>query len=105
MEFALKLESNRNSRLRFSSPPLEPLIACIDREKPALTHFLISRPPSSLHSVIKIDRDERRIGLRINAANYSSEQLAAEVAAHDSMSEGDDLMKLGELLDEATRES
>lgn len=54
--------------------------------------------------VIKIDRDERRIALSIKAANYSSEQLAAEAAVYDSMNEGEDLMKLGDLLDEATRD-
>jgi len=52
--------------------------------------------------VIKIDRDERRIGLSIKAANYSSEELAAEAAVYDSIKDGEDLMKLGDLLDEAT---
>lgn len=52
--------------------------------------------------VIKIDRDERRIGLSIKAANYSSEQLVAEAAVYDTMKDGEDLMKLGDLLDEAT---
>lgn len=52
--------------------------------------------------VIKIDREERRIGLSIKAANYSSEQLAAEAAVYDTMKDGEDLMKLGDLLDEAT---
>lgn len=52
--------------------------------------------------VIKIDREERRIGLSIKAANYSSEELAAEAAVYDNMKDGEDLMKLGDLLDEAT---
>ena len=52
--------------------------------------------------VIKIDRDERRIGLSIKAANYSSEQLEAEAAVYDSLKEGEDLMKLGDILDQAT---
>lgn len=52
--------------------------------------------------VIKIDRDERRIGLSIKAANYSQDELAAEVASYDTMKEGGDLMKLGEIIDEAT---
>ncbi len=52
--------------------------------------------------VIKIDRDERRIGLSIKAANYSSEELAAEAAVYDTMKEGEDLTNLGDLLDEAT---
>jgi small subunit ribosomal protein S1 len=52
--------------------------------------------------VIKIDRDERRIGLSIKAANYSADELAAEVASYDTMKDGGDLMKLGEIIDEAT---
>ena len=52
--------------------------------------------------VIKIDRDERRIGLSIKAANYSSEELEAEAAAYDSIKDGEDLMKLGDILDQAT---
>jgi len=53
--------------------------------------------------VIKIDRDERRIGLSIKAANYSAEELAAEAASYDSMKDGGDLMNLGDILDEATK--
>ncbi len=52
--------------------------------------------------VIKIDRDERRIGLSIKAANYSESELAAESAAFDSLG-GDELTSLGDILDEATR--
>jgi small subunit ribosomal protein S1 len=52
--------------------------------------------------VIKIDRDERRIGLSIKAANYSADQLAAETATYDNMKDGGDLMNLGDILDEAT---
>lgn len=52
--------------------------------------------------VIKIDRDERRIGLSIKAANYDSEQLEAEVAAYDSLQSDEDLTSLGDILDEAT---
>lgn len=52
--------------------------------------------------VIKIDRDERRIGLSIKAANYSESELAAEKAAFDSLG-GDELTSLGDILDEATR--
>jgi len=52
--------------------------------------------------VIKIDRDERRIGLSIKAASYSSDQLAAEVASYDNMKDGGDLMRLGDIIDEAT---
>lgn len=53
--------------------------------------------------VIKIDRDERRIGLSIKAANYSPEQIAAEAASYDSLKDGGDLMNLGDILDEATK--
>jgi small subunit ribosomal protein S1 len=54
--------------------------------------------------VIKIDRDERRLGLSIKAANYSEEQLAAETATYDMLnrqSSGSDMMNLGDILDEA----
>jgi small subunit ribosomal protein S1 len=52
--------------------------------------------------VIKIDRDERRIGLSIKAANYSADELAAEVASFGTMKDGGDLMRLGDIIDEAT---
>ncbi len=54
--------------------------------------------------VIKIDRDERRLGLSIKAANYSADQLAAETATYDMLnrqSSGSDMMNLGDILDEA----
>ena len=54
--------------------------------------------------VIKIDREERRLGLSIKAANYSEEQLAAETATYDMLnrqSSGSDMMNLGDILDEA----
>jgi small subunit ribosomal protein S1 len=53
--------------------------------------------------VIKIDRDDRRIGLSIKAANYSAEELEGETASYDSMKDGGDLMNLGDILDEATK--
>lgn len=53
--------------------------------------------------VIKIDKDERRIGLSIKAANYSDEDLAKERQAFDSVTSGEDLTSLGDLLDEATK--
>ena len=55
--------------------------------------------------VIKIDRDERRLGLSIKAANYSSEQLAAETATYEALkrSAGNDMMNLGDILDEASK--
>lgn len=53
--------------------------------------------------VIKIDRDERRIGLSIKAANYDENELAAETAAFDAIG-SDELTSLGDILDEATRD-
>lgn len=53
--------------------------------------------------VIKIDKDERRIGLSVKAANYSEEDLAKERQAFDSVTAGEDLTSLGDLLDEATK--
>ncbi len=51
--------------------------------------------------VIKIDKDERRIGLSVKAADYDEDALAKEVAAYDEA--GEDLTtSLGDLLDEAT---
>jgi len=44
--------------------------------------------------VIKIDRGERRIGLSIKAANYSTEQLAEEQKALDALKPGEDLVAL-----------
>ncbi|MEI6108103.1 MAG: S1 RNA-binding domain-containing protein, partial [Opitutae bacterium] len=55
--------------------------------------------------VIKIDRDERRLGLSIKAANYSAEQLAAETTAYEALNRqsGTDMMNLGDILDEAAK--
>ena len=53
--------------------------------------------------VIKIDREERRIGLSIKAASYDEEQLAAETQTYDNMKDGGDLMNLGDILDQATK--
>ena len=56
--------------------------------------------------VVKIDREERRLGLSIKAANYSSEQIAAETAAYEMLnrqSTGHDMMNLGDILDEASK--
>ena len=50
--------------------------------------------------VIKIDKDERRIGLSIKAANYSEEDLAKARQAFDSVTTGEDLTSLGDLLDD-----
>jgi small subunit ribosomal protein S1 len=53
--------------------------------------------------VIKIDRDERRLGLSIKAANYSDEELAAESASFEALSRdtSGDMMNLGDILDDA----
>ncbi len=55
--------------------------------------------------VVKIDRDERRLGLSIKAANYSAEELAAETATYEALnrSAGNDMMNLGDILDEASK--
>jgi len=51
--------------------------------------------------VIKIDKEERRIGLSIKAADYDEDALAKEVAAYDEV--GEDLTtSLGDIFDEAT---
>ena len=55
--------------------------------------------------VIKIDKDDRRIGLSIKAANYDSHQLAEEVAAYDKIKGDEDFASLGDILDEATRDN
>ena len=44
--------------------------------------------------VIKIDRAERRIGLSIKAANYSTEELEAEQKVLDALKPGEDLVAL-----------
>jgi len=51
--------------------------------------------------VIKIDKGERRIGLSIKAANYSTEQLKAEQAMLDSLKPGEDLVALQHAFDAA----
>jgi small subunit ribosomal protein S1 len=53
--------------------------------------------------VVKIDKEERRIGLSIKAANYSEADLAKERAAFDNITAAEDLTNLGDLLDEATK--
>jgi small subunit ribosomal protein S1 len=51
--------------------------------------------------VIKIDKSERRIGLSIKAAAYSTEQLKAEQAILDSLKPGEDLVALQHAFDAA----
>jgi small subunit ribosomal protein S1 len=55
--------------------------------------------------VIKIDREERRLGLSIKAANYSADQLAAETATYEALNRdsSSDMMNLGDILDEAAK--
>ena len=52
--------------------------------------------------VIKIDKEDRRIGLSIKAASYSAEQLAKEVSAFESVNKNE-LTNLGDILDEASK--
>jgi small subunit ribosomal protein S1 len=51
--------------------------------------------------VIKIDKSDRRIGLSIKAANYSTDQLKAEQAALDALRPGEDLVALQHAFDAA----
>jgi small subunit ribosomal protein S1 len=51
--------------------------------------------------VIKIDKSDRRIGLSIKAANYSTDQLKAEQAMLDSLKPGEDLVALQHAFDAA----
>ncbi len=51
--------------------------------------------------VIKIDKNDRRIGLSVKAANYSNEQLKAEQAALDALKPGEDLVALQHAFDAA----
>jgi len=51
--------------------------------------------------VIKIDKADRRIGLSIKAATYSTEQLKAEQAILDALKPGEDLVALQHAFDAA----
>lgn len=51
--------------------------------------------------VIKIDKSDRRIGLSIKAASYSTEQLKAEQAVLDALKPGEDLVALQHAFDAA----
>lgn len=53
--------------------------------------------------VVKIDKDERRVGLSIKAANYSDADLAKERAVFDNVTANEDLTNLGDLLDKVTK--
>jgi small subunit ribosomal protein S1 len=49
--------------------------------------------------VIKIDRNERRIGLSIKAANYDASALEAEIKAYDKLKNDQELTNLGAIFD------
>jgi small subunit ribosomal protein S1 len=51
--------------------------------------------------VIKIDKENRRVGLSIKAMEYSADALAKEVSAFESVNKNE-LTNLGDILDEAT---
>ncbi|MDR0393033.1 MAG: 30S ribosomal protein S1 [Puniceicoccales bacterium] len=53
--------------------------------------------------VIKIDKDERRLGLSIKAATYDESRLAEEIKLYDTIEASQDLTNLGDLLDQATQ--
>ena len=53
--------------------------------------------------VVKIDKDERRVGLSIKAANYSDADLAKERAVFENVTANEDLTNLGDLLDKVTK--
>lgn len=53
--------------------------------------------------VIKIDKEERRVGLSIKAAAYDDSRLAEEIKNYDTISAGQDLTSLGDILDQATQ--
>jgi small subunit ribosomal protein S1 len=55
--------------------------------------------------VIKIDKADRRIGLSIKAANYSSEELEAEQHALDQLKPGEDLVALQHAFDAVNTDS
>ena len=51
--------------------------------------------------VIKVDKNDRRIGLSIKAANYDEDQLQEEAKQLDSLKPGEDLVALEHAFDEA----
>jgi len=52
--------------------------------------------------IIKVDKEERQISLSIKAAHYDDEQLKEELSSLDN-DKKEDLMSLGDILDEASR--
>lgn len=55
--------------------------------------------------VIKIDADERRIGLSIKAANYTPEQLKAEQAMFEQLKPGEDIVAMEHAFDQAQKKN
>jgi small subunit ribosomal protein S1 len=49
--------------------------------------------------VIKIDRNERRIGLSIKVAHYDASALEAEIKAYDKLKSDQELTNLGDIFD------
>ncbi|MGB0184476.1 MAG: 30S ribosomal protein S1 [Opitutales bacterium] len=78
-------------------------ISQISEERVEKIKDLLNEGDEVTARVIKIDKDERRIGLSIKAANYSEDELAKERQAFDSVTADEDMTNLGDLLDEATK--
>jgi small subunit ribosomal protein S1 len=55
--------------------------------------------------VIKIDRNERRIGLSIKAANYDVSALEAEIKAYGKLKNDQELTNLGDIFDKINMEN
>lgn len=54
--------------------------------------------------VIKIDTEDRRVGLSIKAAHYDESRLEAEIEAYNTINTHEELSNLGDILDEASKE-
>lgn len=78
-------------------------ISQISEERVEKIKDILNEGDSVTARVIKIDKDERRIGLSIKAANYSEDELAKERQAFDNVTADEDMTNLGDLLDEATK--
>ena len=78
-------------------------ISQISEERVEKIKDLLNEGDEVTARVIKIDKDERRIGLSIKAANYSEDELAKERQAFDNVTADEDMTNLGDLLDEATK--
>jgi small subunit ribosomal protein S1 len=78
-------------------------ISQISEERIEKTNDVLKVDDEVTARVIKIDKDERRVGLSIKAANYSEEDLARERQAFENVTGVDDLTNLGDILDQATK--